>query len=103
MELIRTAAELAARLDGAGRVAFVPTMGNLHAGHLELCRIAHRHGDIVVTSIFVNRLQFGPNEDFNTYPRTPLDDHRLLEEYSADLLFAPEVHDMYPQPTQHHG
>ncbi len=98
MELIRTAAELAARLNGAGRVAFVPTMGNLHAGHLELCRIARRHGDIVVTSIFVNRLQFGPNEDFDRYPRTFEADSAGLEREGVDVLFAPLEHEMYPTP-----
>jgi pantoate--beta-alanine ligase len=98
MELIRTAAELAARLNGAGRVAFVPTMGNLHAGHLELCRIARRHGDVVVTSIFVNRLQFGPNEDFDRYPRTFEADSAGLEREGVDVLFAPLEHEMYPTP-----
>jgi pantoate--beta-alanine ligase len=98
MELIRTAAELAARLDGAGRVAFVPTMGNLHAGHLELCRIARRHGDVVVASIFVNRLQFGPNEDFDRYPRTFDADMAGLEREGVDVLFAPLEHEMYPTP-----
>jgi pantoate--beta-alanine ligase len=98
MELIRTAAELAARLDGAGRVAFVPTMGNLHAGHLELCRIARRHGDVVVASIFVNRLQFGPNEDFDRYPRTFEADMAGLEREGVDVLFAPLEHEMYPTP-----
>jgi pantoate--beta-alanine ligase len=98
MELIRTAAELAARLHGRGRVAFVPTMGNLHAGHLELCRIARRHGDVVVTSIFVNRLQFGPNEDFDRYPRTFEADSAGLEREGVDVLFAPLEHEMYPTP-----
>jgi len=98
MELIRTAAELSARLEGAGRVAFVPTMGNLHAGHLELCRIARRHGDVVVASIFVNRLQFGPNEDFDRYPRTFEADMAGLEREGVDVLFAPLEHEMYPTP-----
>ncbi len=98
MELIRTAAALATRLDGAGRVAFVPTMGNLHDGHHELCRIARRHGDAVVASIFVNRLQFGPNEDFDRYPRTFEADMAGLEREGVDVLFAPLEHEMYPTP-----
>jgi pantoate--beta-alanine ligase len=98
MEIVSTAAELAERLAGAGRVAFVPTMGNLHAGHLSLCRIARQHGDAVVTSIFVNRLQFGPNEDFDRYPRT-LDADRIgLEREHVDVLFAPNEQEMYPTP-----
>jgi pantoate--beta-alanine ligase len=82
------------------RVALVPTMGNLHKGHATLVAEARKHADRVVVSIFVNPLQFGPNEDFNAYPRTPVEDRALLEEYKADLLFAPEVSDMYPQ-TEH--
>lgn len=84
------------------RVALVPTMGNLHKGHATLVAEARKHADRVVVSIFVNPLQFGPNEDFKTYPRTPVDDRALLDEYQADLLFAPEVSDMYPQTTQRH-
>lgn len=84
------------------RVALVPTMGNLHKGHATLVAEARKHADRVVVSIFVNPLQFGPNEDFNTYPRTPAEDRTLLEEYLADLLFAPEVADMYPQGMQQH-
>ena len=84
------------------RVALVPTMGNLHKGHATLVAQARKHADRVVVSVFVNPLQFGPNEDFNTYPRTLAEDKALLEEYAADLLFAPEVADMYPQPTKHH-
>jgi pantoate--beta-alanine ligase len=98
MDVIRTAAELAARLDDAGRVAFVPTMGNLHDGHLRLCRIAREHGDTVVTSIFVNRLQFGPNEDFDRYPRTMEADRAGLEREGVDVLFAPLDQEMYPTP-----
>jgi pantoate--beta-alanine ligase len=84
------------------RVALVPTMGNLHKGHATLVAEARKHADRVVVSIFVNPLQFGPNEDFNAYPRTPVEDKALLEEYRADLLFAPEVSDMYPQTARPH-
>ena len=98
MEVIRTAAELARRLDQAGRVVFVPTMGNLHEGHLRLCRIAREHGDVVVASIFVNRLQFGPNEDFDRYPRTFDADRAGLERERVDVLFAPLDQEMYPTP-----
>jgi pantoate--beta-alanine ligase len=84
------------------RVALVPTMGNLHRGHATLVAQARKHADRVVVSVFVNPLQFGPSEDFNTYPRTLAEDKLLLEEYAADLLFAPEVSDMYPQPKQYH-
>ena len=98
METIRAAADLARRLHRAGRVAFVPTMGNLHAGHVELCRVARAHGDAVVTSIFVNRLQFGPNEDFDSYPRTFDADRVVLEREGVDVLFAPPEQEMYPIP-----
>ncbi len=98
MEIVSTAAELAERLAGAGRVAFVPTMGNLHDGHLSLCRIARQHGDVVVTSIFVNRLQFGPNEDFDRYPRTIDADRAGLEREGVDVLFPPQEQEMYPTP-----
>src|SRR5438874_6784582 len=98
MDIVTTAAELALRLRDNGRVAFVPTMGNLHAGHLSLCRIARQHGDAVVTSIFVNRLQFGPNEDFDRYPRTIEADRAGLEREGVDVLFAPQEQEMYPTP-----
>ena len=98
MRIIHTAADLARHLEGAGRVAFVPTMGNLHAGHMQLCRIARAHGDAVVTSIFVNRLQFGPNEDFDRYPRTLESDRTGLEREGVDVLFAPHEQEMYPTP-----
>ena len=98
IEVIRTAALLAQRLEGAGRVAFVPTMGNLHDGHLKLCRIARAHGDVVVASIFVNRLQLGPNEDFDRYPRTFDADRAGLDREGVDVLFAPLDQEMYPTP-----
>jgi len=79
------------------RIAFVPTMGNLHAGHGSLVGRASELADHVIVSIFVNPLQFGPNEDFAAYPRTPDDDRRILESLNVDLLFAPEVADIYPR------
>ena len=84
------------------KVALVPTMGNLHAGHTTLVERAHEYADRVVVSIFVNPLQFGPNEDFQAYPRTPQEDHALLEQFQTDVLFAPEVSDLYPQGMQSH-
>jgi pantoate--beta-alanine ligase len=98
MDIVHTAAELSERLAKAKRVAFVPTMGNLHEGHLSLCRIARQHGDAVVTSIFVNRLQFGPNEDFDRYPRTMEADRAGLEREGVDVLFAPLEQEMFPTP-----
>jgi pantoate--beta-alanine ligase len=79
------------------RIAFVPTMGNLHAGHGSLVQRASTLAEHVIVSIFVNPLQFGPNEDFAAYPRTPEDDRKLLEALHAELLFAPEVIDIYPR------
>jgi len=97
--LICTSAEqLSEALAPFRRVAFVPTMGNLHAGHLSLMQIAREHGDAVVASIFVNRLQFGPNEDFDRYPRTMENDRAGLERAGVDVLFAPDEQEMYPTP-----
>jgi pantoate--beta-alanine ligase len=98
MKILHTAAELSEHLAGAKCIAFVPTMGNLHDGHLSLCRIARAHGDAVVTSIFVNRLQFGPNEDFDRYPRTMEADRVGLERVGIDVLFTPSEQEMYPTP-----
>ena len=98
MEVIQSTDALRERLGRADQVAFVPTMGNLHEGHLSLMRIARRHADCVVASIFVNRLQFGPNEDFDRYPRTFEADRVKLEKDGVDVLFAPHEHDMYPTP-----
>jgi pantoate--beta-alanine ligase len=78
------------------RIGFVPTMGNLHAGHISLLAAARHRADRVVASVFVNPLQFGAGEDFDRYPRTPEDDRRLLEEANCDLLFLPEVAEIYP-------
>jgi len=100
MDVIHTIEALQARLRAAGPVAFVPTMGNLHAGHLALVRTAREHGDCVVVSIFVNPLQFGPTEDFQTYPRTLDADCAQLEQAGADVVFAPSVAEMYPTPQQ---
>jgi pantoate--beta-alanine ligase len=82
------------------RIGFVPTMGNLHAGHGSLVGRASDLADRVIVSVFVNPLQFGPNEDFAAYPRTPDEDRRLLESMQVDLLFVPEVDDIYPRGQQ---
>jgi pantoate--beta-alanine ligase len=82
---------------GRESIAFVPTMGNLHMGHASLMAAAHLHGRRVISSIFVNPLQFGPSEDFSAYPRTLDDDGNLLREYGVDALFNPSVDEMYPQ------
>ena len=76
-------------------IAFVPTMGNLHQGHLNLVREAKKHADIVVVSIFVNPMQFGPDEDLDAYPRTLENDQHLLENLGVDVLFMPQVSDIY--------
>jgi pantoate--beta-alanine ligase len=78
------------------RVVFVPTMGNLHAGHVSLIEAAKRHGERFVASIFVNPMQFGPNEDFNHYPRTPQRDSEMLAAAGCDLMFMPDVAEIYP-------
>ena len=84
------------------KVALVPTMGSLHAGHAALVKRAHTLAEHVIVSIFVNPLQFGPNEDFTRYPRTPAEDAALLESLQVDVLFAPEVADMYPHGQTPH-
>ncbi len=78
------------------RVVFVPTMGNLHAGHVSLIEAARRHGKRFVASIFVNPMQFGPNEDFAHYPRTPTQDAKMLADAGCDLMFMPDVGEIYP-------
>ena len=101
MKVISSIHELRAQLRGQNRTAFVPTMGNLHEGHLSLMRLARQHGDPVVASIFVNRLQFGPNEDFDKYPRTLQDDIEKLQKENVYVLFAPTETDMYPEPQEY--
>ncbi|MGC4075929.1 MAG: pantoate--beta-alanine ligase [Rubrivivax sp.] len=98
MKTIHTIAELRAALAGQTRTAFVPTMGNLHDGHLALVRQAATLGGPVVASIFVNRLQFLPHEDFDRYPRTLARDAELLAGAGCDLLFAPDEAEVYPEP-----
>lgn len=97
MQMLHTVAELRAAVRLAGAVAFVPTMGNLHAGHLELIRTARQRGLPVVASLFVNPLQFGPAEDFEHYPRTLQADATQLAEAGCHILFAPSVTEMYPE------
>ena len=98
MQIVHTIADLRAALAGRGRPAFVPTMGNLHEGHLSLVQQARLHGDVVVASIFVNRLQFLPHEDFDSYPRTFDADCAKLEAQGCDIVFAPKEKDLYPEP-----
>ena len=101
MKIISDIQELRDHLRGQNRASFVPTMGNLHEGHLSLMRLARQHGDPVVASIFVNRLQFGPNEDFENYPRTMQADIEKLEKEGVYILFAPSERDLYPQPQEY--
>ena len=101
MKIISSIEELRDHLRGQLRTAFVATMGNLHEGHLSLMRLARTHGDPVVASIFVNRLQFGPNEDFDKYPRTFQADVEKLEKEGVYVLFAPTEKDMYPEPQEY--
>lgn len=98
MQIVHTVEALRQTLVGRGRPAFVPTMGNLHDGHLSLVRHARGHGDVTVASIFVNRLQFLPHEDFDSYPRTFEADCAKLQAQGCDVLFAPREPDLYPQP-----
>jgi len=100
MKIIHTIKELREWRKTAGRVAFVPTMGNLHAGHMALVREARKHADHVVVSIFVNRLQFGQGEDFDRYPRTLQADAALLEKEGASIVFAPDEKELYPRVVQ---
>jgi pantoate--beta-alanine ligase len=98
MRIVHTIAELRDTLAAHRRPAFVPTMGNLHAGHLKLITQAKPLGDVTVASIFVNRLQFLPHEDFDTYPRTFEADCAKLQAAGCDVLFAPGERELYPEP-----
>jgi len=98
MRVVHDVASLRSALAELGPVAFVPTMGSLHAGHLSLVRLARRHAAAVVASIFVNRLQFHPGEDFERYPRTLERDCELLAAEGTALLFAPDERVLYPVP-----
>ncbi|MDB5878583.1 MAG: pantoate--beta-alanine ligase [Variovorax sp.] len=98
MRIAHTLTELRNALDGHRRPAFVPTMGNLHAGHIALIERAKPLGDVTVASIFVNRLQFLPHEDFDSYPRTWERDCEQLRAAGCDVLFAPRETDLYPEP-----
>jgi pantoate--beta-alanine ligase len=101
MKIISNIQDLRDQLRGQNRAVFVPTMGNLHEGHLSLMRLARQHGDPVIASIFVNRLQFGPNEDFDKYPRTFEADVEKLEKEGVYVLFAPTEKDLYPEPQEY--
>ena len=102
MKVVHTIEELRDQLRGQLNVSFVPTMGNLHPGHLALMKMARQYGDPVVASIFVNPLQFGPNEDFERYPRTLASDIEKLErDRNVYVLFAPDVREMYPEPQSY--
>ena len=98
MHIVHTIADLRAQLSGFKCPAFVPTMGNLHAGHIALVKQAKPLGDVTVSSIFVNRLQFAPHEDFDSYPRTLDADAQRLEAAGCDVVFAPRERDLYPEP-----
>ena len=98
MQLIHTLHELRAQLAAYRHPAVVPTMGNLHAGHIALVKAAKPLGDVTLATIFVNRLQFGPKEDFATYPRTLEADCAQLAEAGCDIVFAPSEAELYPQP-----
>lgn len=101
MQVHDTIAGLRAALKSAGRIVFVPTMGNLHEGHVALMKQARQHGNCVVASIFVNRLQFRPGEDFEKYPRTFAADYEKLVAAGVDHLFAPSEAELYPETQRY--
>ena len=98
MHIVHTIADLRAQLGPFQRPAFVPTMGNLHDGHIALVKQARAMGDVTVSSIFVNRLQFAPHEDFESYPRTLDADAERLQAAGCNVLFAPREKELYPEP-----
>ena len=98
MQIVHTITDLRAALAGVQRPAFVPTMGNLHEGHLSLVREACQKAEVTVASIFVNRLQFLPHEDFDSYPRTFDADCAKLKAQGCGIVFAPKEKDLYPEP-----
>jgi pantoate--beta-alanine ligase len=100
MQIIHKVAELRQALSKQANVVFVPTMGNLHAGHIQLVNVAKQHSECVVVSIFVNPLQFGPTEDLASYPRTLEADCEKLKAAGASIVFSPSVEEMYPQMTE---
>src|SRR5882672_5347106 len=101
MKIIHSISEMKSTIhkmkQGRHSIGFVPTMGALHEGHLSLVRRARRENDVVVASIFVNPLQFGPKEDFKKYPRTLAKDLALLKKEKVDVVFVPTAHAMYPE------
>ncbi|KPN70914.1 pantoate--beta-alanine ligase [Neisseria sp. 83E34] len=103
MKIIHSIRELREWRKNAGRVAFVPTMGNLHEGHLALVREAKKHADQVIVSIFVNRLQFGQGEDFDKYPRTLQQDAEKLKGEGVAVVFAPDEQELYPRVQQQYN
>jgi pantoate--beta-alanine ligase len=104
LDIVTTIAAVRERVRGwrreGLRVAFVPTMGNLHAGHMSLIEAARRHGERFIASIFVNPMQFGPNEDFAHYPRTPVEDARMLAAAGCSLMFMPDASEIYPYGSE---
>ncbi len=102
MQIHETISSMRTARRNSGRLALIPTMGNLHEGHITLMRQAHEHADDIVASIFVNRLQFGPKEDFERYPRTFDHDVRMMQEAGVTHVFAPHENEMYPQPQRYY-
>jgi pantoate--beta-alanine ligase len=99
VDIVTSVAELRGRLQREPDNVFVPTMGNLHAGHIELMRLAKQRGAAcTVVSIFVNRIQFGPKEDFDRYPRTLESDSKMMKGVGVDVVFAPSEREIYPEP-----